>query len=107
MPSRRFPSPWSVEPERDPLSLAMVCIIFKVCVIGAGAGRSNMPHIGPVLEGRTFFCPHCGALYSAAPSLVPKIEGDAAKCVVCLKVMDSLDTTKVPSFKLIQRHEDA
>ena len=22
-----------------------------------------MPHVGPVLEGRTFFCPHCGALY--------------------------------------------
>src|SRR5262249_25931496 len=69
--------------------------------------EANMPHIGPVLEGRTFFCPHCGALYSATPSLVPKSEGDAPKCVVCLKVMDSLDTTKVPSFKLIQRPEDA
>jgi hypothetical protein len=31
-----------------------------------------MPHAGPVLEGRTFFCPHCGALYSVTPSLVPK-----------------------------------
>jgi transcription elongation factor Elf1 len=65
-----------------------------------------MPHVGPPLEGRTFFCPHCGALYSATPSLVPKSEGDAAKCVVCLKVMDR-DATKVPSFKLIQRPEDA
>ena len=65
-----------------------------------------MPHIGPVLEGRTFFCPHCGALYSVTPSLVPRSEGDVAKCVVCLKVMDS-DTTKIPSFKLIQRPEDA
>jgi len=36
-----------------------------------------MPHIGPVLEGRTFFCPHCGALYSETPSLVPKSGGDA------------------------------
>jgi transcription elongation factor Elf1 len=69
--------------------------------------EANMPHIGPVLEGRAFFCPHCGALYSATPSLVPKSEGDTAKCVVCLKVMDSLDKTKVPSFKLIQRPEDA
>ena len=42
-----------------------------------------MPHVGPVLEGRTFFCPHCGALYSETPSLVPKSEGDAATCVVC------------------------
>ena len=68
-----------------------------------------MPHIGPVLEGRTFFCPHSGALYSysATPSLVPRSEGDVAKCVVCLKVMDSSDTTKVPNFKLIQRPEDA
>jgi transcription elongation factor Elf1 len=39
-----------------------------------------MPHVGPILEGRAFFCPHCGALYSATPSLVPKIEGDTAKC---------------------------
>ena len=45
-----------------------------------------MPHVGPVLEGRTFFCPHCGALYSATPSLVPKSEGDAATCVVCDKM---------------------
>jgi len=43
-----------------------------------------MPHVGPVLEGRTFFCPHCGALYSATPSLVPKSEGDAATCIVCI-----------------------
>jgi predicted Zn finger-like uncharacterized protein len=64
-----------------------------------------MPHVGPVLEGRTFFCPHCGALYSVTPpSLVPKGEGDTAKCVVCLKVMDRPDT--IPSFKLLQRPED-
>ncbi len=66
-----------------------------------------MPHVGPVLEGRTFFCPHCGALYSERPSLVPKSEGDAARCVVCLKIMDRSDTTKVRSFKLIHRPEDA
>jgi hypothetical protein len=23
-----------------------------------------MPHVGPVSEGRNFFCPHCGALYA-------------------------------------------
>jgi transcription elongation factor Elf1 len=64
-----------------------------------------MPHVGPVLEGRTFFCPHCGALYSATPSLIPQSDSDPAKCVVCLKVMD--DTTKAESFKLIHRPEDA
>jgi hypothetical protein len=34
-----------------------------------------MPHVGPVLEGHTFFCPHCGALYSATPSLFPRVKG--------------------------------
>jgi hypothetical protein len=66
-----------------------------------------MPHVGPVLEGRTFFCPHCGAFYSATPPLVPKIQGDPARCVVCLKIMDNLDTATVGSFKLIHRPEDA
>ncbi len=66
-----------------------------------------MPHVGPVLEGRTFFYPHRGDLYSETPSLVPKSEGDAARCVVCLKIMDRLDTSKARSFKLIHRPEDA
>jgi transcription elongation factor Elf1 len=47
-----------------------------------------MPHVGPVLKGRTFFCPHCGALYSATPSLVPRSQPETAKCVVCGKDMD-------------------
>jgi transcription elongation factor Elf1 len=72
-----------------------------------------MPHVGPVLKGRTFFCPHCGALYSATPSLVPKSEPDAAKCVVCHQVMETSDTSNAnttkagSSFKLIHRPEDA
>jgi transcription elongation factor Elf1 len=68
-----------------------------------------MPHVGPVLKGRTFFCPHCGALYSATPSLVPKSEPEAAKCVVCHRVMGTSDnTTKAgSSFELIHRPEDA
>jgi hypothetical protein len=66
-----------------------------------------MPHVGPVLEGRTFFCPHCGALCSATPSLVPKSESDAATCIVCDKVMDRSNATNAKSFKLIHRPEDA
>jgi hypothetical protein len=58
-----------------------------------------MPHVGPVLEGRTFFCPHCGAHYSATPSIDPKSEHDTAKCVVCGKVMDRSKATKAGSFK--------
>jgi hypothetical protein len=62
-----------------------------------------MPHIGPVLEGRAFFCPHCGALYSATPSLVPKSEGDTAKCVVCLK---SWTAWMQPQFQALSSSND-
>jgi predicted Zn finger-like uncharacterized protein len=66
-----------------------------------------MPHVGPVLEGRTFFCPHCGALYSVTHSQHSQSESNTAKCVVCLKVMDRWDTAEARTFKLIHRPEDA
>ena len=66
-----------------------------------------MPHVGPVSEGRTLFCPHCGALYSVTRSQLAKSESNIPKCVVCLKVMERCDTTYVPIFKLIQPPEDA
>jgi transcription elongation factor Elf1 len=68
---------------------------------------ADMPHVGPVLEGRTFFCAHCGALYSVTHSRLAKRDSSTAKCVVCLQIMDQWDTTEVPTFKLIQRPEDA
>jgi hypothetical protein len=36
--------------------------IVSVC------GGANMPLTGPIPEGRTFFGPHCGALYSVTQS---------------------------------------
>ena len=66
-----------------------------------------MPHTGPVPEGKTFFCPHCGALYSVTHSRLPKSESGVAKCVVCLQIMNKWDSTKVPTYKLVQRPEDA
>jgi hypothetical protein len=65
-----------------------------------------MPHVGPVLEGRTYFCPHCGALYSLTHSLSAS-DSNSATCVVCLEIMDKWNTTKTPIFRLIQRPEDA
>jgi predicted Zn finger-like uncharacterized protein len=50
--------------------------------------EADMPHVGPVWEGRTFFCPHCGAMYSVTHSQLAKSESSTAKCVVCLKIMD-------------------
>jgi predicted Zn finger-like uncharacterized protein len=66
-----------------------------------------MPLTGPVPEGKTFFCPHCGALYSVTHSRLPKSESNVAKCVVCLQIMDRRDSTKAPVYKLVQRPEDA
>jgi hypothetical protein len=51
-----------------------------------------MPLMGPVPEGRTFFCPHCGALYSVTDSRLPK--SHAENCVVCLQIMDERDSAK-------------
>jgi predicted Zn finger-like uncharacterized protein len=64
-----------------------------------------MPLMGPIPEGRTFFCPHCGALYSVTDSRLPK--SDTEKCVVCSLIMEKGDSTKRSVYKLIQRPEDA
>jgi hypothetical protein len=64
-----------------------------------------MPLIGPIAEGRTFFCPHCGALYSVTDSRLPK--SDTENCVVCQNIMDKGDSTKLSTYKLIHRPEDA
>jgi transcription elongation factor Elf1 len=66
-----------------------------------------MPLTGPIPEGGTFFCPHCGALYSVTHSRLSKSDSNTAKCVVCLQIMDKCDSTNVPIYKLIHRPEDA
>ena len=58
-------------------------------------------------EGRAFFCPHCGALYSVTHSRRSKSDSNVATCVVCQLIMDEWDSTKVPIYKLIHRPEDA
>jgi predicted Zn finger-like uncharacterized protein len=64
-----------------------------------------MPLTGPPPEGGTFFCPHCGALYSVTDSRVPK--SDTEKCGVCQGIMDKGDAAKLSVYKLIHRPEDA
>ena len=66
-----------------------------------------MPLLGPVPEGGTFFCPHCGALYSLTLSRLPKRDSNIAQRVVCRQTMDERDSNKVPVYKLIHRPEDA
>ena len=64
-----------------------------------------MPLTGPVPKGGTFFCPHCGAMYSVTHSRLPKRDSNIAKCVVCKQTMDERD--KVPLYKLIHRPENS
>jgi predicted Zn finger-like uncharacterized protein len=64
-----------------------------------------MPLMGPIPEGRSFFCPHCGALYSVTRSQIRK--NDTEKCVVCLQLIDEGDLTRLSAYKLIHRPEDA
>jgi transcription elongation factor Elf1 len=71
-----------------------------------------VPLVGPIPEGRTFFCPRCGALYAVTHSRREKSvdigdDDNAAKCVVCGQTMATWDATDVPTFKLIHRPEDA
>ncbi len=66
-----------------------------------------MPLTGPVSEGKKFFCPACGALYSISYRQDAKKEPTIAKCVVCLKVMSETDSMTVPVYTLIHRPEDA
>jgi predicted Zn finger-like uncharacterized protein len=66
-----------------------------------------MPLTGTIPEGRSFFCPHCGALYAVTHSQLAKSESNSAKCTVCLQIMDRWDSANVPTYKLVQRPEDA
>jgi transcription elongation factor Elf1 len=64
-----------------------------------------MPLTGPIAEGRTFFCPRCGALYAVSQSRLS--DSSTAKCVVCLHIMEERESGKVPIYRLLQRPEDA
>jgi transcription elongation factor Elf1 len=65
-----------------------------------------MPLTGAITEGRSFFCPHCGALYTVTYLRLSNNDSSVAKCVVCGQIMDKWDSTNVPTFKLIHRPED-
>ena len=70
------------------------------------SGGVPMPLTGAIPEGRSFFCPHCGAPYAVTYSRLSNSDSNVAKCVVCGQIMDQWDSTKVPIFKLIHRPED-
>jgi hypothetical protein len=69
-------------------------------------GGVPMPLTGAIPEGRSFFCPHCGALYAVTYLRLSNSDSNFARCVVCGQIMDKWDSTKVPIFKLIHRPED-
>ena len=56
-----------------------------------------MPLTGATPEGRSFFCPHCGALYAVTYSRLSTSDSNVARCVVCGQIMDKWDSTKLPT----------
>lgn len=67
-----------------------------------------MPLTGPIPEGRSFFCPQCGALYSVTHAKPAKTDdSNSVKCVVCGHTMDWPDPTTARVYKLVHRPEDA
>jgi predicted Zn finger-like uncharacterized protein len=67
-----------------------------------------MPLTGPIPEGSSFFCPHCGALYSVTHSgLSETDDSNTVKCVVCGRTMDDRVSTRARAYKLVHRPEDA
>jgi hypothetical protein len=85
---------------------ALEVILFGT-YIGFEYGGAGMPLAGSIPKGGTYFCPHCGALYSVTHSRLSESDNNIAKCLVCLQIMDKWDSTDVPIYKLIQRPEDA
>ena len=81
--------------------------IFFGAHIGFKYGGAGMPLKGSIPKAGTFFCPHCGALYSVTHSRLSESDSNIAKCLVCLQIMDKWDSTDVPIYKLIQRPEVA
>ena len=66
-----------------------------------------MPLTAPIPEGRSFFCPRCGALYWVTRSRLATGDSGIEKCVVCQHTMENWDrSTTVPTYKLVQRPED-
>jgi len=94
----------SLDPGVAPHALEFPSVAAHTGLVDGGA---RMPLTGPISTGGTFFCPHCGALYSVTHSRLPRSESNVAKCVVCRQTMDKWDSTKVPTYKLIHRPEDA
>jgi predicted RNA-binding Zn-ribbon protein involved in translation (DUF1610 family) len=48
-----------------------------------------MPLIGPITEGRSFFCPRCGAFYAVTYSRKSNSESNTARCVVWSAPLES------------------
>ena len=47
-----------------------------------------MPLTGAIPEGRSFFCPHCGALYVVTYLRLSNSDSNVAKCVVGGQIRD-------------------
>ena len=49
-----------------------------------------------------FECPNCGSLYRRTVRTLPARDEDFAECEVCGAIMDSWNSTEVPTYTLIK-----
>jgi predicted RNA-binding Zn-ribbon protein involved in translation (DUF1610 family) len=49
-----------------------------------------------------FDCPNCGSMYRRTVRRLPARDEDQAECEVCGAIMDSWNSTEVPSYTLIK-----
>ena len=49
-----------------------------------------------------FECPNCGSMYQRTMGRLPARDEDQAECEVCGAIMDSWNSTEVPSYTLIK-----
>jgi hypothetical protein len=65
-------------------------------VIEADSHSADMPLTGPIPEGGTFFCPHCGALYSVTYSRLSKSDSNIdAACAASARGVDHIRAMKL------------
>ena len=70
----------------DPTKIRVIAVIGPITLLSSGG--VPMPLTGAIPEGRSFFCPHCRALYAVTYSRFLSRDTDGTKCVVCGQIMD-------------------
>jgi hypothetical protein len=92
-----------VRPFENKTDLTALESIFFGAHIGSEYGGASMPLTGPIQKGGTFFCPHCGALYSVTHSRLSESDRNIANVSSACK---SWTSGIQPRFRSISSFSD-